>query len=226
MASTALLGRRRFAQRLLGVVTVAALACTPVLGQGPAPVEYPYGLDPYEPTDAELLRRYGSVLVAQTPLLELHKLDPYKPSHAALLRDLGGAIPLWVLWYPPGPIPASLTPFPMTTGATGSAQVGITILVGQLPPDAGRTAPSVPAPLPTQEVVTALRPETNDGMWISYAGARWISAGPAVRFDESRFMRIGQYDGFPVFRPRDAGDDVIYLPTRRDLVAPYRLKSR
>jgi hypothetical protein len=69
----------------------------------------PYGLDPYNPRDALLLRQYGATLVAQTPLLELRKLDPYRPSHAALLRQIGGAIP----W---GFVQCSAAPFPRVCG--------------------------------------------------------------------------------------------------------------
>ncbi|MGH9255465.1 MAG: hypothetical protein ACRD3C_12970, partial [Vicinamibacterales bacterium] len=150
-----------------------------------------------------------------------------KPSHAALLRDLGGAIPLWPFWYPLAPVPASLTPVSTTIQVMGSETASMTILVGgQLPSGNAlrNAAAAVPLPLP-KKVAGALRPETN-GMWISYAGGRWISAGPAVLFDESAFVRIGEYYSFPVFRRRDVGDDVIYLPTRGDLVAPYRLKVR
>ena len=37
---------------------------------------HPYGLDPYKPSDAAILRTYGGTLVQQTPLLELRQLDP------------------------------------------------------------------------------------------------------------------------------------------------------
>jgi hypothetical protein len=102
------------------VVTVTLLAVGSASAQAPASAQYPYGLDPYKPSDAALLRNYGATLVAQTPLLELRKLDPYIPSHAALLRQLGGAIPLWgaLLWYAPAPPPTPLTPFARTEGAT------------------------------------------------------------------------------------------------------------
>ncbi len=98
-------------------IVVTLLAVVPASGQTPEPApcraaqEHPYGLDPYNPSDAALLREYGVTLVAQTPLVELRKLDPYKPSHAALLRQLGGGIPLWGwAWYA-SPGPAPLTPF-------------------------------------------------------------------------------------------------------------------
>ena len=89
--------------RLTAIVTAMVLSPLALAwAQTPTPVQHPYGLDPYKPSDAELLRKYGSVLATQTPLLELRKLDPYKPSHAALLRALGGAMPLWTIWYPFG----------------------------------------------------------------------------------------------------------------------------
>jgi hypothetical protein len=82
-------------------IFVTLLAVVPASGQSPASAQLPYGLDPYKPSDAALLRQYGDTLLAQTPLLELRKLDPYIPSHAALLRQLGGGLPLWGLgWYP------------------------------------------------------------------------------------------------------------------------------
>ena len=168
----------------------------------------------------------GSVLVAQTPLLDLRRLDPFKPSDAALLRDLGGAIPLWGLWYPP--VPASFTPLSVTDVAVKREPCCVTVVVdGRLPAEnAAKSASAVvPAPLP-QKVITALRPETNDGLWISYAGRRWISAGRAVPFDDRVFTPIGDYNGFPVFTRGGAAADVIYLPTRPGVVAPYRLKAR
>jgi hypothetical protein len=224
VTTSAIARRRSFTTRIATICCLAVILCAAASGQSPASAQYAYGLDPFNPRDAWLLRNYGSVLVAQTPILELRKLDPFKPSDAALLRDLGGAIPLWTWWYGPAPLPPSVTYLPPETrrgGLKGAKQ--ITIVVGQLPPgDAAKIA--TPAEPPQTRAITALRPETNDGMWISYAGRRWVSAGRAIRFDESLFTRIGEYDGVPVFRRRDAGDDVIYLPTRPDLVAPYRAK--
>ena len=98
--------------RVAIVIALTLLTVVSAAAQAPATDQHPYGLDPYKPSDAALLRDYGGTLVAQTPLLDLRNLDPYKPSHAALLREIGGALPLWgIAWYP-GPMPASLTPFP------------------------------------------------------------------------------------------------------------------
>ena len=67
------------------------------------------------------------------------------------------------------------------------------------------------------------RPENNDGIWIEFRGEKWVTAGKAVPLQSSEFRTIGQYAGYPVFT-RTAGGDLIYLPTRGGLVAPYRRK--
>ena len=225
MASPSFICGLGCAWRFVSAVALFVLLCAPAARAQSAVSVYPYGLDPYNPSDAWWLRQYGSVLVAQTPILELRQLDPFKPSEAALLRALGGGIPLWALWYPPAPMPVPLTPFSMAGDVlpSGSA-TNIFIVVGQ-PPSGVTSAAPVSAPPPSPgAVVTALRPESNDGLWINYAGRRWVSAGAAVPFDESLFMQTGQYNGFPVFTRRQSSDQVIYLPTRGNLVAPYRIR--
>jgi hypothetical protein len=180
----------------------------------------PYGLDPYTPRDAALLRQYGATLVAQTPLTELRKLDPYKPSEAALLRDIGGALPLWgVIWYP-GPAPASLTPFP--------AEAARTLPAKPTAPSAAageeRAAPPTTISAAPTSMATVRRPETNDGVWIEFAGRKWIATGPPVPFERSRFVRTGEYGQFPVYKRPATNEEVIYLPIPGDLLAPYRIK--
>ena len=76
-----------------------------------------------------------------------------------------------------------------------------------------------------QPVVSLRRPESNDGIWVQFGGERWISAGAAVPLNAETFVRVGEYRGFPVFARRELNEDVIYLPTRAGLVAPYRLKA-
>src|SRR5262245_13099083 len=139
----------------MAVVALFVMSCAPAaLAQSAASV-YPYGLDPYQPTDAWWLRQFGSVLVAQTPILELRKLDPFKPSEAALLRDLGGAIPLWALWYPPAPMPVPLTPFAMSGDSLPvGGGTNILIAVGQPYGDAARSAAPASAPAPPGGIVT------------------------------------------------------------------------
>ena len=73
-------------------------------------------------------------------------------------------------------------------------------------------------------VATLMKPEGNDGVWISFMGRKWLSAGAAVVLTDAEFMRAGEYAGFAVYRRRDVREDMVYLPTRGGLVAPYRLK--
>ena len=74
-------------------------------------------------------------------------------------------------------------------------------------------------------IVTVTRPQSNDGVWVSYLGEKWVSAGEALPFTPAGFRRVGSCDGFPVFARQGTTDQVIYLPTREGLVAPYRLKQ-
>jgi hypothetical protein len=76
-----------------------------------------------------------------------------------------------------------------------------------------------------QPVVTLLRPENNDGVWVQFAGFRWISAGPAVPLRAADFQLVGDYAGFPVFARQGVREEVIYIPSRAGLVAPYRRKQ-
>jgi len=204
------------------VIGATLLAAVPASGQEPPAEQHPYGLDPYNPSDAALLRDYGVTLVSQTPIAELRKLDPYKPSHAALLRQLGGGIPLWGwAWYS-SPGPAPLTPFP-PAGSMTLPTVRV-LLERQRAGGDEASAEAATTPGRPSSMATLQKPESNDGVWIRYGQQKWISAGPPVLFEESEFQRIGDYGAFPVFKRTRASGEVIYVPTREGLVMPYRLK--
>jgi hypothetical protein len=91
---------------------------------------------------------------------------------------------------------------------------------------AAAPAVAVAAPLPANglAVLTARRPDNNDGLWIRYAGATWVSRGGAEP-RTTAFMSIGEHGGFPVYRKQEGAADVIYLPTRDGLLAPYHRKG-
>jgi hypothetical protein len=74
-------------------------------------------------------------------------------------------------------------------------------------------------------LATIGRPTSNDGVWIRYLGEKWVSAGPAVPITPESFRVVGSYEGFPVFARKDGAEQVIYVPTRGGLAAPYRLKQ-
>ena len=93
----------------------------------------------------------------------------------------------------------------------------------QAAPLAVPAAAVVPA-LPTDRVavLSARRPDNNDGVWIRYGGATWVSTGVAEP-RTTAFTQVGEHAGFAVFRKAD-GADVIYLQSREGVVAPYRRK--
>lgn len=215
--------------RIIAIGFITLLAVAPASAQVPQPAGHPYGLDPYTPSDAMWLRTYGAALVAQTPLLELATLDPYKPSDAALLRQIGGGIPVCCLdGYWPGigfgaPRPESLRGL----AAHPAVPIGLPAGFIAIPTPSTDAVLSSPVAAASQtgptSAVTLARPSTNDGISIRYDGQVWVSAGRAVPLQSAVFERVGEYSGFPVYR-RPGTDGVIYVPTRNDMMAPYRLK--
>lgn len=96
------------------------------------------------------------------------------------------------------------------------------------PSPVGTTGLIAAAPLPRRNQLTMAtvgRPASNDGLWIRYLGEKWVSAGAAVPLTPAGFRVVGNYDGFPVFARNGTSEQVIYVPTREGIVAPYRLKQ-
>ena len=86
----------------------------------------------------------------------------------------------------------------------------------------GTTPPLVTSP-PQPAVESILRPTANRGIWISYRGVRWHSAGPSVSYSADRFVRVGQYRGLPVFRDKNGPANEVYVPVVKDgPLAPFR----
>lgn len=114
-----------------------------------------------------------------------------------------GAISVYTLEPPPAAVLPLVAPVAVTTSANAtqpSTDIGMTF-------------------------ATIGRPTSNDGVWIRYLGEKWISAGPAVPITPESFRVVGSYEGFPVFAHTDGSEQVIYVPTRAGLAAPYRLKQ-
>ena len=210
---------------ILGIAAPAS-AQAPACEQPPDRTTHPYGLDPYKPSDAALLRDAGATLVAQTPLQELRRLDPYKPSEAALLREMGGAFPLWGLEWYWGPPHAPLSPFSQTQmrmrrpdnswrRASNSAD--------NPPASASQEMETTTSARPST-MATLRSPESNDGVWIEYGDRRWILDGRPVPYESSAFQPVGHYGTFQVFKRSGVDEDVIYVPARQGELAAYRLK--
>jgi hypothetical protein len=169
--------------------------------------------DPYKPSNLSIVRNYGGTVLAQAPLEELLKLDPYVPTEAALLRQLGGAMPFWAFATYPWSVPVRqhmpCEPATEPPAATLTSFSDVLAVLEQRPP--GATPPP-----------HATTPEASHGVSIQYDGRVWTSAGPAVRFSESEFVRVGDRAGFPIFRRATGDDDVIYVRTTAGMVAPFR----
>ena len=131
--------------------------------------------------------------------------------------------------------PVRLTPDRFSTAAAPGAPTEIGKPIGAIPIEqlvstpqstaaiATTVAQNAPGSSRVDPMVSIARPESNDGVWISFQGAKWVSAGAAVPLRADEFRSIGQYEGFPVF-VRKAEEKTIYLPTRAGLVAPYKAK--
>jgi hypothetical protein len=193
----------------------------------------PYAFDPYKPSHLAVVRQFGGSVLAHAPLVSLLQLDPYVPTQAQLLREYGGALPVWPFaWNPAygssalqgdcGPVrdtavAATTTPGepPMTTFAEALSAL-----------QQARASSPAPPPSGVRSITVTASADRKAGVWIEYAGRTWISAGRAVAFDDSEFVRVGESAGFPVFTRRGASDEIVYVPTTTGVVAPFRAEPR
>jgi hypothetical protein len=147
-------------------------------------------------------------------------MQPYeRPRHGDLAGTTGSRIPA----------------FPVSSEVEGRGVISAPVSPTNLPKPIGAIntyataagglqASPVASQIAAEPIVTLLRPENNDGIWVRYNGAKWVSAGSAVPLRASEFQLVGEYFGFPVFARQGVKEDVIYIPTRAGLIAPYRLK--
>jgi hypothetical protein len=82
-------------------------------------------------------------------------------------------------------------------------------------------APSAP-PAPTR-VESIPRPRGTTGIWVEFNGVRWYNDGVAQSYTAERFVRAGDYHGFPVYRERGRAADRIWIATLNGgPLTPYR----
>jgi hypothetical protein len=130
----------------------------------------------------------------------------------------------------PGPVVTATAPtqLPLTAGAIVSYTPET---LSFIPPGPLIVAPAVApasdvAPRPAfvaRVILTPTFPESNDGVWIRYDNARWVSSGRAEP-RTGAFVQIGTSGDFPVLR-RTGDAEQIFIPTRDGLVAPFRRKG-
>ena len=119
---------------------------------------------------------------------------------------------------------------PTTIGAIGvyTPESAVGTSGTTVPSPVGTAGLAAPAPraMPNRQTLTSIgRPTSNDGIWIRYLGEKWVSAGSAVPLTVEGFRIVGSNDGFPIFARTNSSEQVIYVPTRAGLVAPFRLKQ-
>jgi hypothetical protein len=75
----------------------------------------------------------------------------------------------------------------------------------------------------TKAVETVPRPKTNRGIWITYEGEQWYPAGATIPYDPDRFVAVGDYHGFRVYREKAHDVGAIFVPSvKGGLLTPYR----
>jgi hypothetical protein len=129
--------------------------------------------------------------------------------------------------------PAAYPALPLTGGAmsvytpeTTALPVAPAFAPAQAVAVAARPEPVVapaPVPPPSGAISTVVPPRSNVGLWVRFEDRQWASNGRAVPRAEW-LEEVGKIGTVPVYRDR-AVPDVIYLPTRDGVVAPYRRRS-
>ena len=99
------------------------------------------------------------------------------------------------------------------------------------------SAPYVPAPVGTTgispdlalrsgpaRIETVQRPVGLNAMFLEFRDTRWFAGGPAVRFADGQFTRVGDYHGFPVYEENGRKDVIFvsHVPGEPALVVPYK----
>jgi hypothetical protein len=163
-------------------------------------------------------------------------MQPYeRPRQGSLAGTTASRTPSF-----PGGAPASGASLPQGAGAPTAPPATIGAIGAYTPESAvGTSGTTVPSPVGTaglaapapramanRQTLTSIgRPTSNDGIWIRYLGEKWVSAGSAVPLTVEGFRIVGSNDGFPIFARTNSSEQVIYVPTRAGLVAPFRLKQ-
>ena len=172
------------------------------------------------------------------------QLQPYERRRSGdLAGTTGTLVPSFpVALRPDGPVvpmaAGAPTNLPLSVGAIGSFTPEVTppVVYAAAPAAAAACAcePSAPLAVPATAVapplpaggvavLTARRPDNNDGLWLRFDNATWVSRGGAEPRTPA-FTQVGDHAGFAVFRKQGEGD-TIYLETRDGVLAPYRRKT-
>jgi hypothetical protein len=170
-------------------------------------------------------------------------MQPYeRPRRGALAGSSGSRLSAFPvrLAGDPGAAGPGVAVLPMTAVSPTQVPVSLGAMVSftpeplRLPPlpspsvvpdvAAAAAVPAVQFSFTPQVIITSSQPQSNDGVWVQYDNQRWVSGGRA-EIRTADFTQVGTYGAFPVFRRVGGPIDVVYLPTREGVVAPYRRKG-
>jgi len=131
---------------------------------------------------------------------------------------------------PLGPLELPTIPEAIQVQTAASSMVGTFNATGTFSTQSGTTGqPSAVTPPPVVEaqrpahVESVPGPRSNAGIWIEFNGARWFAGGNAQPYAGDRFVEVGEYHGFPVYRVKDGPSNEIWIPTfANGLLGLYR----
>jgi hypothetical protein len=109
-----------------------------------------------------------------------------------------------------------------SVGVTGTVGTGGSIVPRPVS-DSSSAILTTPTRRQRTTIITAV-PHTSapEGVWLDFNGARWYSDGVAVSFSPDRFVPVGEYHGFPVYRDTTSNSDDIWVSVVQDgPLAPY-----
>ena len=92
---------------------------------------------------------------------------------------------------------------------------------------ATRAAAARPALPPAAHELTSIEsipppPRGASGVWIEFGGGKWYLAGPTAAYASGRFVPIGTYHGFIVYRDTSGSRDRVWVPVvAGGPLAPY-----
>lgn len=165
-------------------------------------------------------------------------MQPYERRRAGAMAGTAGsrlsAFPVRLLG-DPGPAVTATAPtqLPLTAGAIVSytpetisfVPAPVLAPMGTAPAVVATAVDLAPPPaFVAKVIISPTVPENNDGVWLRFDNARWVSSGRAEPRTDA-FTQVGVHGGYPVLRRPGGASDQIFIPTRDGLVAPYRRKG-
>lgn len=130
-------------------------------------------------------------------------------------------------WDPPiqAPAPPVIVARPMEGSSMQSDSLR-TRQALESPGAGGSDRPPGRAATRSESRLLPVRPAAANAMFMDFNDDRWFVNGPPVMLDTRTLMRIGQSDGFPVYRARNTRGQTIYVPVAQGMEALARFSKR